>query len=74
MPKVVNIEDYRHETIDQLWERIRGIRKVIDAVVKHPRSTVYDCDRVLKLVPLREYLMHKAIITLPLAEQKKSLQ
>jgi hypothetical protein len=60
MGKVVNIEDYRKETLDQIWDRIESIRNVIHAVMQDRRSTVLDFERVQLLSPLKDYLVNKA--------------
>jgi hypothetical protein len=61
MGNVVNIEDYRNETIDQIWARIESIRAVRLAVMQDKRSTVQDFERVTKLDALSSYLVDKAI-------------
>lgn len=61
MGKVVNIEDYRNDTIDQIWARIDGIRKVMLTVIQDERSTVPDLEMVRRLYTLKDYLIDKAI-------------
>lgn len=61
MGKVPNIEDYKHETVDQLWSRVSGIRQVIQTVTNHPRSNVRDLIMVDRLRGLSDYLVDKIL-------------
>ena len=61
MGKVVDIEDYRNETIDQIWARIAGIRTVMFTVIQDESSTVLDIEMVMRLDNLKDYLIEKAV-------------
>lgn len=61
MGKVYYIEDYKDETMDQLWDRIAGIRAVMSTVLQDKRSSVMDMEMVMRLEGLKDFLIDKCM-------------